>query len=34
LALAKTHVKMDGKSGVPLKIEHIDADGKVEEIKI
>ena len=34
LALAKTHVKMDGKSGMPLKIEHIDADGKVEEIKI
>jgi len=34
ISLAKTHVKMDGKSGVPLKIEHIDADGKVEEIAI
>jgi len=34
LALAKTHVKMDGKSGMPLKIEHIDADGKIEEVKI
>jgi len=34
LALAKTHVHMDGKSGMPLKIEHIDADGTVEEIQI
>ena len=34
LALAKTHVQMDGKSGMPLKIEHIDANGKIEEIEI